>query len=181
MLRKINIPFVLVVVAIFLLLFFTLSQHLQEKKMVKISNYLIESTDINHWELVDKGDYLLLSFAPQADICLSKFWPKLKEDLSLLSKKEIELEIIGDFDEELQTVYEAIKFPFYEGLAKGNLVTMKDEIEKIAQKEGLLESVLSIDENYIYLTLKSKEGILYEVIPREQAIFARGERSDLLW
>ncbi len=181
MIKNLNWRFLIVVVLASLLVFGGTTYYYRQKQIESLDSYFASLPGIEKWQINKKGNHLLVAFKPLFEENWPALWREINAELNDLWRGEHSLRILAEPNAELSQALEDIKFPLYEGVERGNLVEMKQNIESLALKLGIEGLNLAVDEDNVYLVLKLGDNELYEVTERKNSQVPQGKGVEGQW
>ncbi len=124
---------------------------------------------------------MIVAFKPKNNENWPALWREIDAELKDLWGGEHSLQILAEPNAKLYQALEDIKFPLYEGVERGNLVEMKQTIERLAMELGIDDMNLAVDENNVYLVLKLGDNELYEVTERKNSRLPQSREVEGQW
>lgn len=135
---------------------------------------IINLNNVENVELIGDSDLpkLVIKLGSNAD--LASFIAQLREIVASNYKRQVELRLIDERNEELNDVLLTSRFYIYEALVNGNYTEMYFELEQVLNSLDLDEWDLTMDNQYIYLKLYQDSAYLYEIIPLNRQMLVIG-------
>ncbi len=157
--KKINIGLIFIIIIAFLLIFFAgrfvYSNYFVNQSLKK---YLEQNEEIENYKLIKQK----LNITPKRPQTIKEVYLDIKIWLDN-EEKEITIDIIDNPSKNISEIETDMELIVYQGLATGEYLTMKTELENLIKKENSLNYELIIDqENSLIIILKDKDNYIFE-------------------
>ncbi|MBM7867183.1 hypothetical protein GTO89_11860 [Heliobacterium gestii] len=116
----------------------------------------------------EKTGKMIVEVSPVLVSDLGDTYRQVNKVVRLRLGPEAQAQLTDNPDDMCHKLWEQVQFPLFQGIATGNYMEMKKQIDTISAGAAPAKIDTSLDEDYVYLRVVNGDHFLYRIVPREK-------------